>query len=192
MGHLSQAVANLLSRMLGESEREAVLGDLAESGESGVCAVLSVAGLVARRQAALWTGWRPWAALCIAIPAGWYLGRAVIGEVRGLDLWIISNRKDLDPAVLAEYGMSVRHSLIALAQGVVVLTGSAWMSGWAVGWLSRRTARVQGACFAALAAYYPLVLALHWGDFGLVFKLGLTVMLPAALGMRLGRRQAAA
>src|SRR5205823_12219606 len=41
-------------------ERVAVRGDFAESGETGGQALHDVLGLVVRRQAALWQGWRPW------------------------------------------------------------------------------------------------------------------------------------
>ena len=192
---MSWSLVNLLSRMLEVNEREAVLGDLAESGESGARAVLSLAGLVARRQAALWRVWRPWAALCLAIPAGcyfgWYLGRAVIGELRGLDLWIVVNRKDLDPALLAEYGMNVRHAMVALARGGLLLAGSAGVIGVALGWLARRALWAPTALFAVLVGVYPLPRVLQDGHFWMFLRLVLVVLLPAALGMRLGRRKAA-
>jgi hypothetical protein len=49
--------------MLDADEREAILGDLAESGETGSHALLNVLGLVVRRQAGFWNDWRPWLAL---------------------------------------------------------------------------------------------------------------------------------
>ena len=49
-----------LSRMLEPGEREAVRGDIAESGETAGQALRNVLSLVVRRQAALWKGWRPW------------------------------------------------------------------------------------------------------------------------------------
>lgn len=184
-----------LARSLAPAEREAVLGDLAESHESGVRAMVDLAGLVARRQAALWKAWRPWAALCLAIPAGWYLGcslwRVVTGEFSGLDLWLVLNRRDLDPAVLAEYGMSVRHAIIALVRGALMLTGSAWLIGLAVSWLAQRAVWVHAGLFAALVVFYPLPDVLQNGDFWTFLMLASMVLLPAALGIRLGRRPTA-
>jgi len=50
------------ARLLARDEREAVLGDLIEAGESTWQGVLSVLGLVFRREAVLWKSWRPWLA----------------------------------------------------------------------------------------------------------------------------------
>jgi hypothetical protein len=192
---MTQRLVSWLARCLSPQEREAVLGDLAEGGMRSREAGFEIAGLLARRQAALWANWRPWAALCVAVPAGWYLGWClggmVIGNYRGLDLWIVLNRRDLDPALLARYGLGVRHAVAALAQGAVLLTGSAWASGVALGWLARRAVWVHAVLFALLVALYPLPLALQNGDFWIFFGLVLTAMLPAALGTRLGCKAAA-
>jgi len=48
-----------LSSVLEANERDAVRGDFAESGATGGQALRDMAGLVARRQAALWMDWRP-------------------------------------------------------------------------------------------------------------------------------------
>src|SRR3979409_2222035 len=57
-------------RLLERSEREAVLGDLLETGESTWRGLLDVLGLVIRRQLAHWKNWRPWLALFgLALPS---------------------------------------------------------------------------------------------------------------------------
>ena len=62
------------SRLLEPDEREAVRGDLAESGETGGQALRGVLGLVVRRQVALWKHWRPWLALIgLVVPLGMLL-----------------------------------------------------------------------------------------------------------------------
>src|SRR5579871_5171927 len=59
---------------LSASDRETVLGDVQEAGESGARAFCSVAGLVLRRQMSLWRNWRPWlAAFGLAMPASFLL-----------------------------------------------------------------------------------------------------------------------
>ena len=64
-GMLVDSLAQLLER----DEREAVLGDMAETGESTRQAVWNVCGLLLRRQGAHWNSWRPWiAAFGIAFP----------------------------------------------------------------------------------------------------------------------------
>ncbi len=182
-----------LARLLGPEEREAVLGDLAEAGESGVRALRGLLGLIARRQVAGFGHWRRMAALFLAVPLGWYLGRAAIRApgLFSLDFWIVLNRKDLDPAVLAENGMSLHHSIVAVLCGTLLLVASSWVSGYALAWLSRRALWVN-VLFTAIIALYPLQLILHFDDFGLLFKLVVMEMLPAVAGMMLGGRRAAA
>src|SRR5258705_11397461 len=62
------------SQVLERDEREAVLGDLVEAGESAWRGLLDVLGLVIRRQAVLWKNWRPWlAAFGLALPFSFLL-----------------------------------------------------------------------------------------------------------------------
>ena len=63
MRRISWWSVDLFSRLLEADERDAVRGDLTESGASGGRALRDVLGLVVRRQAALWVDWRPWLAL---------------------------------------------------------------------------------------------------------------------------------
>jgi hypothetical protein len=56
-------VADAASLMLDSAERDAVCGDLAESGESGSQALREVLSLVVRRCATCLRGWRPWLTL---------------------------------------------------------------------------------------------------------------------------------
>jgi hypothetical protein len=53
----------LLARALEPVEREVVLGDLAESSGTNCSAIRDLLGLIIRRQAGLWSVWRPWIAL---------------------------------------------------------------------------------------------------------------------------------
>jgi len=64
----------LASQLLAPCEREAVLGDLAEAGESAWRGLLGVLGLVIRREAIPWKNWRPWlAAFGLSMPASFCL-----------------------------------------------------------------------------------------------------------------------
>ena len=68
---------NRLSRLLEPDERDAVYGDLADSRMSPSRALREVAGLVVRRHAALWLGWRTWVALAtVVVPLGFLLSVA--------------------------------------------------------------------------------------------------------------------
>ncbi len=65
---MTRSLVETICRLLKPDERQAVLGDLAESGETGVRALAAVAGLVARRQLGLWKSWRPWVASLGLLP----------------------------------------------------------------------------------------------------------------------------
>lgn len=56
-----------LTSTLEEAEREAVVGDLTESGERGGRAFTNVLGLVVRRQAAVWRDSQLWVVLLILV-----------------------------------------------------------------------------------------------------------------------------
>jgi hypothetical protein len=76
MTRICWRLVDILSGMLDADERQAVRGDLAESGESIVRATGDVLGLIARRQIGLWTEWQPWLALLgVACLAGLPLSR---------------------------------------------------------------------------------------------------------------------
>jgi hypothetical protein len=69
---------DILCRMLDTDERQAVRGDVAESGQGVGRAIRDVSDLVVRRQIGLWTVWQPWLALAgIACLAGVPLSRIV-------------------------------------------------------------------------------------------------------------------
>jgi len=66
-------------------EREIVLGDLAECSVSDLRAFSEVLRLIVRRQALLWTSWRPWFALiCVAGISGFYLSLMFRGLRSGI------------------------------------------------------------------------------------------------------------
>ncbi len=190
---MSGILINLLARMLDAKEREAVLGDLAESGEPGGRALIGLLGLVVRRQLAGLMQWRRVSALSLAVALGWCLGLAVVRGSRlfSLDFWIVLNHKDLDPAVLAENGMSLHHSIIAVTRGTLIMVAGSWTSGYALAWLSRRALAVS-LLFLATIAYYPLRFIVHFEDFGLLISLLVLEMLPAIAGMVSGGRKAVA
>src|SRR5258708_38569863 len=68
---LASRLVHIVSSMLERDERDVVLGDLAESGETAGRALCDVLGLVARRQAELWKDRMPWFVLAgIVVPLG--------------------------------------------------------------------------------------------------------------------------
>jgi hypothetical protein len=65
---MTWSLLETICRLLAPDERQAVLGDLAETGETGMRALTAVAGLVVRRQLGLWKSWRPWVASLGLLP----------------------------------------------------------------------------------------------------------------------------
>jgi hypothetical protein len=118
-----------LAQLLDCDEREAVLGDIAEAGESPRQAVWNVCGLLLRRQAAHWTGWRPWiAGFGIAFPFSFLL----MGFSVSLSLMSL---RVIDPATrqMTNSGVS-----LLLCQ-FLLLTAWSWTGGFVVGSVSPRT-----------------------------------------------------
>jgi hypothetical protein len=66
-------LVELAGRPLDRDEREAVLGDSLEAGDSACQALFGVLGFVFRRQLLLWKSWRPWLALFVFGLPGSYL-----------------------------------------------------------------------------------------------------------------------
>jgi len=68
------SIVDVAARSLHPAEREAVLGDLNERGESAWQGLLDVLGLVMRRQAMLWRSWQPWlTAFGVTVPCSFLL-----------------------------------------------------------------------------------------------------------------------
>src|SRR5215467_6724208 len=79
MNRICWWLVRLLYRGLEPDEQMAVSGDLAECRDPGFQALRGVAGLVFRRQLALWTDWQPWLALVgIVVIAGFLLSEFVV------------------------------------------------------------------------------------------------------------------
>ncbi len=119
----------LLVGALSPSDRETVLGDLAEAGETGSRALLSVADLIIRRHLSLWRDWRPWiAAFGVAMPASFLL--------MGLSVSIAQ-------AVLPAAGRHASSGLTGLLGHIGLLAAWSATAGFAAGTMSRRTAWVS-------------------------------------------------
>jgi hypothetical protein len=199
------SLANLLSALLDERERDVVRGDLEESGASGAQALLEIAGLGLRRQAAAWLDWRPWLMLVgVVVPIGVLLSHAAHwwGVTTALN---VANYWSLwDFAYLGYPGW--RLDLMRVIGGTstawLALIGWSWTSGFVLGRFSRRTfwvtlallglavfAGTLGAVsIAQLRATMPSV------QHHVVFIVGprllrtFLVMLPAVLGALRGAR----
>jgi len=162
-----QAAAGLLAPL----DREVVLGDLAEIDRGAWRGLSDVLGLAARRQVALWRSWRPWAAsFGLAAPAslflmGWSL--AVSGAVTGL---------------LRE---PTQARLLWLSLSRLFLVSCwAWIAGFAVGAVSRRTLWASMLAFCGPCLYCLS----KWPGHGFSGLRLLIFVLPGLWGVWRGRR----
>jgi hypothetical protein len=163
-----EAAATLLAPL----DREVVLGDLAETELSVWRGLRDVLSLAARRQLALWKGWRPWAAsIGLALPASLFLmgwSVAASGAVASLLG---------EPAQLTLLGLSVSE--------LFLVTCWAWMAGFVVGSVSRGTIWAS-----SLACCVPCLHCLSlWPGHGLSFLRLLVFLIPALGGVWRGRRE---
>jgi hypothetical protein len=159
MRRILWSLAGLLSRTLPPDERQAVIGDLTESGDSGIRALSDVLGLVFRRQFAPWTDWHPWVGLFgLALPIGVLLAinTFMIDGAADLYLWIARNYATIDPATL-QPGLTLRHGFIRIAAGCLLVACSSWIAGIALGRLSRGAIAVNRAAFLLAPACLALV-----------------------------------
>jgi hypothetical protein len=135
---------DMLSRMLESGEREAVRGDLAESGESGPRALRDLVGLVVRRQVELWKDWRHWLALVgLAGLAGGLLSEVVfrlnlgIGDqLRTYTYW----KQGVQYANGLTVGQNIAY-LLCLSSALLLWS---WTTGFLLGSVSRRVIWLMG------------------------------------------------
>lgn len=139
-------VVEPVSRFLEHDEREAVLGDLAESRQTGPRALLDVLDVVIRRQARLWMTSRPWLILAgVILPLGMVLSilSRRTSDGSAVYLWMYASNWDMaltqNPGfwrLLAETAVSVFIAYLSLAC-------CSWTGGFVLGSLSRAMGAVN-------------------------------------------------
>jgi hypothetical protein len=193
MSRLCWWLVDFVSRALHPDERDAVRGDIAESGDSAGRALLDLTGLVVRRQADPWKAWRPWVGLIgLVLPVGFLLSVSSMSLDRTFDLylWIMRNYGTMDPATLNETGLTLRHGAILLGSGCLVICAWSWMSGFVLGALSRRAIWVNGSLFLLVPAIVEFSFPQrgHRYDVTPLLLNAALVLVPAGLGMRRSMR----
>jgi hypothetical protein len=135
-------LVDLLSRMLQPDERDAVLGDQAESGASGGQALRDLLGLIVRRQVELWQRSHSWLALAgLVIPLGALLTVVSRRTANGnaIYLWLYANNWTWTYVTNAGF----RGDFVGYGTGVVIswieLICWSWTGGLLLGYVSRRT-----------------------------------------------------
>jgi hypothetical protein len=183
-------LVDTVSRMLEPGERDVVLGDFAESGESCGRALNDVLGLVVRRQAALWKDWRPWLVLVGLVGlVGWPLGQFSYGLSQMLATYFWTAWHS---GVRFEDGLTVSEEIVAFACQSLALISYSWTGGFVLGSLSRRTILVNGALFYMVALFSggPLRAVYLLTFHGLPLLLQTVLfLLPSTWGVYVGFRQ---
>ena len=163
------SLAEMATIFLAPKDRDAVLGDLAETGASGWSALGSVLGLVVRQQTELWRAWQPWVASGVAFAGSLLL----LGVSFGLSV----DSRDLLRGERG-YGSVLCEALLMLSW--------AWTSGFVVGSLSGKTRWVSGV----LCAIPCLSCVLRFQDTSLSRLCVLLFLLPGLVGAVRGARRA--
>ncbi|MFN7922021.1 MAG: hypothetical protein U0Q16_18100 [Bryobacteraceae bacterium] len=144
-------IAEILARLLEIEERDAVLGDLTESGSGPARAALEVARVVALRQVALWKTWRPWVALFgLAIPGAVLFNNLAltVGGAFRLYYWIWQNYADMDPAALRDTGFTLQRGIATTIWFSLLLCARGWFAGYALAAFAGKTLWLSSAVFA--------------------------------------------
>lgn len=167
---IASKFVELVCRLLEPAERDAVQGDLLEAGDTPWESLYGVLGLLVRREAALWTHWRPWlAAFGLALPSSFLLMGFSLSVSRAYQQFV-------GGPIHNATGLTLGPGLALFLCNVLLLAAWSWTGGFVVGSVSRRTVWVSGAlCFA------PCVFCLERFRVESLSRMCLMLFLPAAL-----------
>ena len=157
---VGSSLAEVLSRWLQSQERETVLGDFAETGESGLQALRDVLGLLVRRQAAIWADWRPWLALVgLIAPLGMLL--SIISRSMSFGsavyVWMYANNWRMSDVENPGFRHLFAETAASVLLGYLALFCWSWTSGFVLGIASRGLVRVNGALFCLMLLFGQVV-----------------------------------
>lgn len=136
---------------LAREERDAVIGDSLEAGDSLWKALTGVLGLVLRRQLLRWRSWRPWfATFLLALPAGYLL--------LSVSVSVACTSERLMGMKVGHWAPTGHEGFLMLLCHIFLLITWSWTSGFAVGSLSPRTLCSTIACSAIAVCCWNCVL----------------------------------
>jgi hypothetical protein len=204
MTKICRWLVNFVSGMLEPAERDVVRGDLVEAGVTGARALRDVLGLVARRQAALWTGWRPWLALIgLVAPFGILLtlNSRHVADASAVPLWLYLNNWEMAHLTNAGFRLDLAQNFAHIAMECLTLLCSSLAVGFVLGTVSRRAIWVNGAlfCMVLLLGELPAIpqSRYHTAVFALPFYKTIfpwiiqtvLVLVPSLWGMYFGKEK---
>jgi hypothetical protein len=155
-------LVDISSGMLDSAEREAVRGDLSESGETGSQALREVLGLVIRRQAALWADWRPWLSLVsVVVPLGMLLSiiSRSTADLSSVYIWMYADNLDWDLLVSRGFWYEFAHCIPIVFMLYLTLVCWAWTAGFVVAYVSRRVIQANRFLFCLMLLFGVLLAA---------------------------------
>ncbi len=153
-------LVNSSAQMLESGEREAVRGDLAESGETGSQALRHVVGLVIRRQLSIWADWRPWLTLVgLVVPLGLLLSviSRRVAATSAVYIWMYAN--NLDPGLFRYRGFwyQFADTVAEIFKMYLSLGCWSWTTGFVLGFASRGIVRINGLLLCLTLAFGVLL-----------------------------------
>jgi hypothetical protein len=132
-------IVEWLASWLDPAEKEAVLGDLTESGAGAGQAIPALLGLIARRDWQIWTalfGLMCTAGLALS-PIAFRFGGALSGQLRTYAKY----------GVLQETGLTFDRQVVGLVCLLLAVSVWMWTSGFLIGCLSGRATWLTGSPF---------------------------------------------
>lgn len=198
-------VTEWMARGLAPHEREAVLGDLAESNRTFAASVGDISGLALRRGAASCTEPRTAIAFFVLVlPLSFFLtalARSTASSV-AISLWFWIDNADTHLLQNAGFWVGVTDVMPRLLSACAMLAFYAWSAGTLAVCVSRTTARLLCVMIALMAAVWPVFSAPRYGPqndavfhltfYRVVFPCLLPcifVLLPALFALRTSRME---
>lgn len=161
-----------VSSTLERAEREAVVGDLQESGESGGRALIHVVGLVMRRQAAVWKRSHSWAVLLVLVIPFSFMLCTVAHDIAGLSAiytWMYANNWDWQ--LLKNFGFwyVLGDAAMQLFLGCLMVACWSWSAGFLLGCIPKPVQpTTRGSLLLLLALFQIMNAPQRWFHFWMV------------------------
>src|SRR5215472_12126234 len=151
----SSPVVLWLSGFLDQAEREAVLGDLTEYGESGGRAITNVLGLVVRRHMEVLSYRKLWVAIALVVLPVSYSLSAIAQTTAGQGAvysWMYLNNWDWALTNNPGFWHVLREMATNFAIACIVLACGSWSGGFLIGRLPKAILRASRNIFIVLLA----------------------------------------
>lgn len=168
MNQLWWWVVEPVSRFLEHDEREAVLGDLEESRQTGPRALLDVLDVVIRRQARLWMGWRPWLVLFgMILPIGMLLSilSRQTSDRSAVYLWMYANNWDAALTHNPGFWRLFAESMASVFIAYLTLACWSWSGGFVLGSLSRAMSALNSLLLSLILFFGEIIGAPRYSAF---------------------------